>query len=186
MAKKRNKSNDYIDNSKFFEAMVGWKILVVEAQECDDSRPPITDYIGECFLKIAEHLSYRPNFINYPYREEMVGDGIENCLMYAHNFNPEKSKNPFSYFTQIIYYAFLRRIEKEKKQNYIKYKLLENASGSTINNWYKENYFEKKEDTDQEFKKVLSDHYQLTDTDLEKFTPKNKKKSKTKTKKEKE
>ena len=176
MAKKRNKSNDYIDNSKFFEAMVDWKILVDEAQDCDDSRPPITDYIGECFLKIAEHLSYRPNFINYPYREEMVGDGIENCLMYAHNFNPEKSKNPFSYFTQIIYYAFLRRIEKEKKQSYIKYKLLENANDGTIREWFKENYFEKKDEEGAEFKKVLSKHFKLTDVDLEKFSPKKKRK----------
>tara|TARA_R110000744_G_C19358930_1_gene561224 strand:- start:1490 stop:2074 length:585 start_codon:yes stop_codon:yes gene_type:complete len=174
---KRNKSNDYIDNKEFFKAMVGWKDLVNEAQECDEDKPPITDYIGECFLNIAEHLSYRPNFINYPYREEMVGDGIENCLMYAHNFNPEKSKNPFSYFTQIIYYAFLRRIEKEKKQNYIKYKLLENASGSTINKWYRENYFEKKDDNN-EVKDMLSKHFQLSDTDIKKFEPKKKKKEK--------
>ena len=78
--------------------------------------PPVTNYIGECFLKIVNHLSYRPNFINYTYREEMISDGIENCLQYVHNFNPEKSDNPFAYFTQIIYYAFLRRIQKEKKQ----------------------------------------------------------------------
>ena len=77
--------------------------------------PPITNYIGECFLKIATHLSYRPNFINYTYREEMISDGIENCLQYVHNFNPEKSDNPFAYFTQIIYYAFLRRIQKREE-----------------------------------------------------------------------
>ena len=174
---KRNKSNDYIDNKEFFKAMVEWKDILNEAQECDEDKPPVTDYIGECFLNIAEHLSYRPNFINYPYREEMVGDGIENCLMYAHNFNPEKSKNPFSYFTQIIYYAFLRRIEKEKKQNYIKYKLLENAADSSINNWFRENYFEKTKDN-TEMKDVLSKHFQLSDNDIKKFEPKKKKKTK--------
>ena len=83
--------------------------------------------MGECFYKIATHLSYRPNFINYTYREEMVGDGIENCIRYAKNFNPEKSKNPFAYFTQIIYYAFLRRIAKEKKQTTIKEKIVQNT-----------------------------------------------------------
>jgi hypothetical protein len=76
-------------------------------------------------MKIAEGLSHKPNFINYTYRDEMICDGIENCLMYFNNFNPEKSKNPFAYFTQIIYYAFLRRIQKEKKQTYIKYKATE-------------------------------------------------------------
>ena len=86
--------------------------------------PPVTRYIGECFLKIAQHLSYRPNFINYTYKHDMISDGIENCLMYLHNFNPEKSKNPFAYFTQIIYYAFLRRIQKEKKQTELKQKLI--------------------------------------------------------------
>ena len=88
--------------------------------------PIVSDYMGECFYKIATHLSYRPNFINYTYREEMVGDGIENCIRYAKNFNPEKSKNPFAYFTQIIYYAFLRRIAKEKKQTTIKEKIVQN------------------------------------------------------------
>ena len=92
-----------------------------------ESKPDVTNYIGECFLKIANHLSYRPNFINYTYRDDMISDGIENCLQYMRNFNPEKSKNPFAYFTQIIYYAFIRRIQKEKKQMQIKSKLIANA-----------------------------------------------------------
>jgi len=175
----------YVDNKEFFIAMSNWKKDVIEAENSDDSRPPVTDYIGECFLKIAEHLSYRPNFINYPFREEMIGDGIENCLMYAHNFNPEKSKNPFSYFTQIIYYAFLRRIEKEKKQNYIKYKLLESAEDDQIKSWCKENYFEtsKIKNTEQKDKKAtdqLANHFRLNPQDIEKFTPKKKKKKKKK------
>ena len=177
----------YVDNKEFFKCMVEWKKKIIEADSCDERRPPVTDYIGECFLKIANHLSYRPNFINYPFREEMIGDGIENCLMYAHNFNPEKSKNPFSYFTQIIYYAFLRRIEKEKKQNYIKFKLLETAEDAQIRNWFKDNYFEKekKEDVNNEelsSDKLLAKHFKLNETDIEKFTPKKKKKSNKKTK----
>ena len=115
--KKKEKTVNYIDNKEFFSAMVVWKKQIIEADEQDDPRPPVNNYIGECFMNIAERLSHKSNFSNYPYKEEMISDGIENCVMYAHNFNPEKSKNPFSYFTQIIYYAFLRRIEKEKKQS---------------------------------------------------------------------
>jgi hypothetical protein len=85
-------------------------------------------------------LSQKPNFANYPFKEEMIGDGIENCLMYAHNFNPRKSKNPFSYFTQIIYFAFLRRIEKEKKQAYVKLKMTELLDDGTVHRWLKHNY----------------------------------------------
>ena len=117
----RKKGVHYVDNKKFLQALVDWRI------ECEKKgeQLPITNYIGECFLKIAKHLSYRPNFINYTYREEMISDGIENCLQYVNNFNPEKSKNPFAYFTQIIYYAFLRRIAKEKKQSHVKNKMIE-------------------------------------------------------------
>ena len=101
----------------------------------------------------------------------MIGDAIENCILYAHNFNPEKSKNPFSYFTQIIYFAFLRRIEKEKKQLYIKYKVAEeNDTDGTLHKWFKENYFEK---DDQ--KEAMKEHFQLSDTDLKKFSGKKKK-----------
>ena len=119
------KSVHYVNNKEFLEAMVAWKDLCVEAEKEGKSQPPITNYIGECFVKIANHLSYKPNFINYTYRDEMISDGIENCLQYVANFNPEKSKNPFAYFTQIIYYAFIRRIQKEKKQSHVKNKILE-------------------------------------------------------------
>ena len=119
MAKK--KSVHYVDNKKFLQAMIDWR----ETWPDEENIPPVTNYIGECFLKIATRLSYRPNFINYTYRDEMISDGIENCLQYVKNFNPEKSKNPFAYFTQIIYYAFLRRIAKEKKQSHIKNKMIE-------------------------------------------------------------
>ena len=129
MAKK--KSIHYVDNAKFLQAMKDWKEQCKDAEEAGDEPPRITDYIGECFLKIANGLSFRPNFINYTYRQEMISDGIENCLQYIHNFNPEKSKNPFAYFTQIIYYAFIRRIQKEKKQSHIKNKMIEKRSYET-------------------------------------------------------
>ena len=122
------KKQHYVDNEKFLVVMSDYREKHLQAKDNDTELPIIPDYAGECFLKIAERLSHRPNFINYAFREEMVSDGIENCVMYASNFNPEKSTNPFAYFTQIIYYAFLRRIEKEKKQLYIKYKTMEEHS----------------------------------------------------------
>ena len=117
----------YVDNKKFLEAMTDYKLKCEKAAARNRRNPPVTNYIGECFLKIANHLSYRPNFINYTYRDDMISDGIENCLQYMSNFNPEKSNNPFAYFTQIIYYAFIRRIQKEKKQMLVKSKLIQNA-----------------------------------------------------------
>ena len=127
----RKKGVHYVDNAKFLQAMKDWKEQCKDAEEAGDEPPRISDYIGECFLKIANGLSFRPNFINYTYRQEMISDGIENCLQYIHNFNPEKSKNPFAYFTQIIYYAFIRRIQKEKKQSHIKNKMIEKRSYET-------------------------------------------------------
>ncbi len=119
------KSNHYINNADFLAALIEYKNKCQEARQNDRPEPPIPNYIGECFLKIAEHLSRKPNFVSYPIREEMISDGVENCLMYFRNFDPDKSKNPFAYFTQIIYYAFLRRIMREKKQLYVKYKATE-------------------------------------------------------------
>ena len=119
------KPKQYVNNADFLKALVEHKQKTLEAKEKNLPEPKIPDYIGECWMKIAEGLSHKPNFINYTYRDEMIADGIENCLMYFDNFNPEKSNNPFAYFTQIIYYAFLRRIQKEKKQLYVKYKATE-------------------------------------------------------------
>ena len=118
----------YVDNKKFLAAIIERKELMAEAEAAGDGPPQITNYLGECILKIANHLSYRPNFINYTYREEMISDGIENCLQYIDRFDPAKSSNPFAYFTQIIYYAFVRRITKEKKQQMIKEKLLKHSN----------------------------------------------------------
>jgi hypothetical protein len=119
------KQKHYINNADFLKALIDYKEASKKAQKNKKEPPPIPNYIGECFMKIAEGLSHKPNFINYTYRDEMMSDGIENCLMYFNNFDPTKSKNPFAYFTQIIYYAFLRRIQKEKKQTYVKYKATE-------------------------------------------------------------
>lgn len=122
------KTNNYIDNAKFYEEMKKYKQMVKEATERGEEKPRVTEYIGNCLYLIAENLSYKPNFINYIFREELVGDAIENCLAYADNFDPDKSQYPFAYFSKIAYYAFLRRIDKEKKQLYTKYKAIEHAN----------------------------------------------------------
>ena len=122
--KKAKEKPHYVDNKKFLEAMIEHRDKCEKAEKQNKKKPEVTNYIGECFLKIANHLSYRPNFINYTFRDDMISDGIENCLQYLDNFNPAKSNNPFAYFTQIIYYAFIRRIQKEKKQTTIKHKLI--------------------------------------------------------------
>lgn len=119
------KKQHYISNDNFCQALIEYKKLCKEAEKEGKPAPQIPNYIGECFLKIAKGLSHNRNFINYTFKDEMISDGVENCLMYFDNFDPEISKNPFAYFTQIIYYAFLRRIQKEKKQLYIKYKATE-------------------------------------------------------------
>lgn len=167
----------YIDNVKFCKSMVEWKKLVKEAENCGEKRPPVTDYIAESFLKISEHLSHRPNFINYPFREDMIGDGVENCILYAHNFDPSKSSNPFSYFTQIIYYAFLRRIEKEKKQAFVKYKCLQmkDVDGKFIE-WLK------KESDAGTYSEFLQKHFSLSEIDVDKLEPKKKNKKRRKRK----
>ena len=125
--KKAKEKPHYVDNKKFLQAMIEYRDKCNKAEEKGRKKPEVTNYIGECFLKIANHLSYRPNFINYTYRDDMISDGIENCLQYMSNFNPDKSNNPFAYFTQIIYYAFIRRIQKEKKQMLVKSKMIQNA-----------------------------------------------------------
>lgn len=174
------KDNHYVDNAKFYKEIKKWKDKIKKAEMCGEKNPPVTSYIGECILSISERLSRRPNFINYPFREEMIGDGVENCLMYAHNFDPDKSKNPFSYFTQIIYYAFLRRIEKEKKQAYIKYKLIEQSDDVILRKWFLENYGS---DHECNVKDAIIKHASISEADIAKYEPTTKKKTKTKKKK---
>ena len=121
----RKKSEHYVNNKELLEALIVYREKVAIAKEKDLPKPRITNYLGSCFLKIATHLSYKPNFVNYMFRDDLISDGIENCVQYIHNFDPEKARNPFAYFTQIIHYAFLRRIQKEKKQLDIKNKIIE-------------------------------------------------------------
>ena len=122
---KRKRSEHYVNNKEFLAALIAYREEREIAEAKGLPRPVIPRYIGECFLKIATHLSFKPNFVNYMFKDDMVCDGIENCVLYVHNFDPSKSSNPFAYFTQIIHYAFLRRIQKEKKQLEIKNKILE-------------------------------------------------------------
>lgn len=123
----KRKTRNYVNNADLLAALIAYQKDCREAEDAGEDRPRVPDYIGTCIYQIATRLATKPNFSGYSYKEDMISDGIENCLLYINNFNPEKSQNPFAYFTQIIYYAFLRRIQKEKKQLYIKHKSFENS-----------------------------------------------------------
>jgi hypothetical protein len=129
---KRKRSEHYVNNKEFLAALIRYQEDIEIARLQDKPKPVIPRYIGECFLKIANHLSFKPNFVNYMFKEDMISDGIENCVQYIHNFNPEKSRNPFAYFTQIIHYAFLRRIQREKRQLEIKNKIIEKSGYNEV------------------------------------------------------
>ena len=129
---KRKRSEHYVNNKEFLAALIKYREDKEIAEIKGLPKPVIPRYIGECFLKIANHLSFKPNFVNYMFKEDMISDGIENCVQYIHNFNPEKSQNPFAYFTQIIHYAFLRRIQREKRQLEIKNKIIERSGYSEV------------------------------------------------------
>ena len=125
-------TSHYVDNKKFLAALIEYKKSIDVAKSEGKSIPQVPRYIGECFIKIATHLSYKSNFINYTFKDDMISDGIENCLTAATKFDPEKSSNPFAYYTQIIYFAFIRRIQKEKKHQATKYKIIENLDMDAI------------------------------------------------------
>jgi len=131
MAKPRKRN--YVNNKDLLEALIQYQKDCREAEDQGEETPRVPDYIGKCIFQIATRLATKPNFSGYSYKEDMISDGIENCLQYINNFNPEKSQNPFAYFTQIIWYAFLRRIQKEKKQMYIRFKSSQSmiATGDT-------------------------------------------------------
>ena len=129
---KRKRSEHYVNNKEFLAALIRYQEDIEIARLQDKTKPVIPRYIGECFLKIANHLSFKPNFVNYMFKEDMISDGIENCVQYIHNFDPEKSRNPFAYFTQIIHYAFLRRIQREKRQLEIKNKIIEKSGYNEV------------------------------------------------------
>lgn len=133
MTSKPRATRNYVNNKDLLEALIQYKKDCIEADDAGDERPRVPDYIGMCIYQIGTRLATKPNFSGYSYKEDMISDGIENCLLYIHNFNAEKSQNPFAYFTQIIWYAFLRRIAKEKKQMYIRFKSSQHmiATGGT-------------------------------------------------------
>ena len=129
MARIKRASIHYVNNAEFSQAVVDYVTEVRTAKKNKDTLPIVPDYIASCFLRIAEGLSHKSNFIRYTYREEMVMDAVENCLKAIENYNLEAATrtgkpNAFAYFTQITWYAFLRRIAKEKKQQDIKFKYL--------------------------------------------------------------
>jgi len=124
--KKKRTPRNYINNADFLQALIEYQKLCDEALSENKAKPRIPNYIGDCFIKLSENLAKRPNFFGYSYRDEMVADGVENCLRYISKFNPKKTENPFAYFTQILWWCFVRRIKSEKKQQYIKYKATEN------------------------------------------------------------
>ena len=170
------KNSHYIDNKKFLEEIIKYKKEVKKAKRENLPKPGVNNYIGQCFMDIAENLAKKPNFANYPFKEEMIGDAVENCIMYTTNFDPAKSKNPFAFFTQIIFYAFLRRIQKEKKQLYIKMKQFEEHDPTgKFRNWLKEKF--------EPEQNPFSDILQLSQEDVEIFEKKFKIKNKKKTSK---
>ena len=129
MARTKRASIHYVNNKEFSQAVVDYVRTLNEAQDKEEKLPIVPNYIASCFLKIAEGLSHKSNFIRYTYREEMVMDAVENCLRAIENYNVEAATrtgnpNAFAYFTQISWYAFLRRIAKEKKQQDVKLKYL--------------------------------------------------------------
>jgi len=143
------KNSHYVDNKKLLEELTKYRNSVQDALKNNNPKPRLSNYVGECILLIANKLSNRPNFNNYPFKDEMISDGIENCLMYIDNFDPAKSSNPFAYITQIVYFAFLRRITREKKHLYTKHKLIERSmvhnefiTQSEWNERDEQNYFE--------------------------------------------
>lgn len=126
--KPKRVSHNYIDKKKFHAEMTKYRLAAIEAEKNGTEKPRVNNYLGECFYLICERLSWRPNFVNYSFREEMVGDAIENCLSAVDNFDPnEQKQNPFGYFSLIAWRAFVRRIQKEKKQTYIKHKAFQES-----------------------------------------------------------
>lgn len=180
---KRKSSTDYIDNVAFHEALVQFNNECKEAEDTGDEAPMMPNYLGQCFLDIATNLAHRPNFSGYTFKDEMISDGIEVCMKYYRNYDPEKSKNAFAYFTQIIWFAFLKRIQIEKKQLYVKYKAFEKEN-VFLHHTFKEEDFnrsskktsdssaEESGDHDKLFKK----HIGISDSDIETFDEKTSKK----------
>lgn len=174
MAKRR--PENYIDNKKFLKELMEYKKQVRLAKKQELPIPGVSNYIGQCFLDIATNLARKPNFVNYIFKEDMISDGVENCLMYVNNFNPRKSKNPFAFFTQIIFYSFLRRIQKEKKHLYTKMAYFrEKDHRKEFATWAVDNNV-----VEADGKDPYLEFFNLNENDLKNFDKKLRKKSKKK------
>jgi len=178
--KKKTKPTDadYVDNTQLYDSLVEYRKKCKDADNSGRKKPKLPDYIGESILKIATRLSYRPNFANYHYREEMVSDAVLNCVTYIDNFDPKLSTSPFGYLTQICWFSFVRIINKEKKEKYVQYKFAELQNNKDFQNWFNETY--------AGMDIGRRDFFGLTDSDMERFDemckPKKIKRSKKKTK----
>jgi hypothetical protein len=159
----------YVDNAKMLQEIKLFKEARMKSEEEGTKAPRIPEYLGECMLKIANNLSLKSNFINYSYREDMVLDGIENCIKCINSFDPDKGSNPFAYFTQVIYFAFLRRIEREKKESYVKSKLINDSTISSFDTQF--------HDEDEEFRNAFASFIQANSNFDDSFI-KNKEKKK--------
>jgi hypothetical protein len=179
--KKKSKPSDadYVDNQKLYDALVEYKKKCKDAENSGRKKPKLPDYIGDAILKIATRLSFRPNFANYSYREEMVSDAVLNCVTYIDNFDPKLSTSPFGYLTQICWFSFVRIINKEKKEKYVQYKFAEQQNNKDFQNWFNEVY--------AGVDIGRKDFFGLTDSDMERFdimcSPKPRKKKRKKNKK---
>ncbi len=162
--KRKNKKAsdaDYVSNQDLYDALVDYRKKVQDAENAGRKKPKLPDFIGECILKIATRLSYRPNFANYPYREEMVSDAVLNCITYIDNFDPSKSNSPFGYLTQVCWFSFVRIINKEKREKYTQYKYAEQQNDKDFHNWFNETY--------AGIDVGRRDFFGLTDLDMERF-----------------
>ena len=159
--KKKASDADYVSNQDLYNALVEYRKKSADADNAGRKKPKLPDFIGECILKIASRLSYRPNFANYPYREEMVSDAVLNCVTYIDNFDPGKSTSPFGYLTQICWFSFVRIINKEKREKYTQYKFAEQQNDKDFHNWFNETY--------AGIDIGRRDFFGLTDLDMERF-----------------
>ena len=181
----RRKSIHYVNNAQFSQAVVDYVKTVEHARKTDINIPTVPDYVAQCFLRIAEGLSHKANFIRYTYREEMVMDAVENCLKAISNYNLEAATrtgkpNAFAYFTQITWFAFLRRITKEKKQQEIKINYL---TRSGIDSFIDVGTETAATDTATHFVDTLRDRIQRvrsTDEEIKEIVKKERKKRKVK------
>lgn len=181
MSGKNNDNSHYVNNAEFLESLKRYHEKCKNIAE-DKPIPELDEHVAECIMLICTNLSHRPNFINYPYKEDMVAEAILDCLKAVGNFNPEIGTNPFAYFTQIAWFAFLRKIKKEKKQDIAKFALIKQANGTGLyTKWLKDNGHLDPHATEDDIQK----YHHLTDDDVKEIDEATKKKTKKKRKKKK-